>query len=43
MNHNSYGFFGQDEWKATPKLTLTLGLRYDFETYPSAIRAAAGT
>ena len=34
MNHNSYGFFGQDEWKATPKLTLTLGLRYDFESYP---------
>ena len=34
LNHNSYGFFGQDEWKATPKLTLTLGLRYDFETYP---------
>jgi outer membrane receptor protein involved in Fe transport len=35
VNHNSYGFFGQDEWKATSKLTLTLGLRYDFETYPS--------
>jgi outer membrane receptor protein involved in Fe transport len=35
VNHNSYGFFGQDEWKASPKLTLTLGLRYDFETYPS--------
>lgn len=34
INHNAYGFFGQDEWKATPKLTLTLGLRYDFETYP---------
>jgi outer membrane receptor protein involved in Fe transport len=36
INHNSYGFFGQDEWKATPKLTLTYGLRYDFETYPTA-------
>ncbi|HMB29371.1 MAG TPA: TonB-dependent receptor [Blastocatellia bacterium] len=34
VNHNSYGFFGQDEWKATSNLTLTLGLRYDFETYP---------
>jgi outer membrane receptor protein involved in Fe transport len=34
INHNSYGFYGQDEWKATAKLTLTLGLRYDFETYP---------
>jgi hypothetical protein len=35
VDHNSYGFFGQDEWKATPKLTLTYGLRYDFQTYPS--------
>jgi outer membrane receptor protein involved in Fe transport len=35
VEHNSYGFYGQDEWKVTPKLTLTLGLRYDFETYPS--------
>jgi Carboxypeptidase regulatory-like domain/TonB dependent receptor len=24
-----YGFFGQDNWKFTPKLTLNLGLRYD--------------
>jgi len=35
VDHNSYGFFGQDEWKATQKLTLTYGLRYDFETYPA--------
>ncbi|HEY6249967.1 MAG TPA: TonB-dependent receptor [Candidatus Angelobacter sp.] len=33
--HNSYGFFGQDEWKTTQKLTFTLGMRYDFETYPA--------
>jgi hypothetical protein len=25
-----YSFFGQDDWKITPKLTLNLGLRYDF-------------
>jgi outer membrane receptor protein involved in Fe transport len=37
VNHNSYGFFGQDEWKATSNLTLTLGLRYDFETYPNVL------
>jgi hypothetical protein len=35
VDHNSYGFFGQDEWKASQKLTVTFGLRYDFETYPS--------
>ena len=34
INHNSYGFFAQDEWKVSPKLTATFGLRYDFETYP---------
>ena len=27
---NNYGFFGQDRWKATPRLTLTLGLRWDY-------------
>ncbi|MEK7829962.1 MAG: TonB-dependent receptor, partial [Acidobacteriota bacterium] len=37
FDHNSVGFFGQDEWKATSKLTLTYGLRYDFETYPKEI------
>ena len=36
-----YGFFGQDDWKITPRLTLNIGLRYDYEhvppPYPSLI------
>lgn len=29
---NSWGFFVQDDWKVSPRLTLNLGLRYEFET-----------
>jgi hypothetical protein len=29
-NQQTYSFYIQDEWKATPKLTLSLGMRYDF-------------
>ena len=32
-----YGFFGQDNYKITPRLTLELGLRYDYEKLPSAV------
>jgi hypothetical protein len=34
MTHGSYGFFLQDEWKIG-KLSLTYGIRNDFETFPS--------
>jgi carboxypeptidase family protein/TonB-dependent receptor-like protein len=31
-HHQVYAFFAQDDWKATPKLTLNLGLRYELFT-----------
>jgi hypothetical protein len=33
LGYHSMGFFGQDSWKVTRKLTLDLGLRYDYQTY----------
>jgi outer membrane receptor protein involved in Fe transport len=32
LDHSYYGFFAQDQWRLTPKLTVNYGLRYDFET-----------
>jgi outer membrane receptor protein involved in Fe transport len=32
LNHGYWGFYGQDQWRVTPKLTLNYGLRWDFET-----------
>ena len=32
-----YGFFGQDNYKITPRLTLELGLRYDYESTPAPL------
>lgn len=30
-----YGGFAQDEWKVTPRLSLTLGVRYEYEQLPA--------
>jgi outer membrane receptor protein involved in Fe transport len=43
-----YGIFAQDNWKVTPRLTLELGLRYDYEALPgnsanANLTAASGT
>jgi hypothetical protein len=29
------GFFFNDDWRATPRLTINLGMRYDYERLPS--------
>ena len=48
-NNNEYGFFVQDDWRATLKLTVNLGLRYDYQSIaqppiqnPNAALLAAG-
>jgi hypothetical protein len=34
FRYETYGFYGQDDWRATSHLTLNLGLRYEFNTVP---------
>ena len=35
INTMDYGFFGEDHWKVTPRLTVDIGLRWDFESLPA--------
>jgi hypothetical protein len=32
---SAYGFFAQDQWQASRQLSLSYGVRYDFEVHPS--------
>lgn len=34
LHMNNWSFFGQDTWRATHRLTLTYGLRWDIDTPP---------
>ncbi|MGH9942063.1 MAG: TonB-dependent receptor [Pyrinomonadaceae bacterium] len=34
ISTNDYSFFVQDDWRATPQLTLNLGLRYEYQQLP---------
>jgi hypothetical protein len=33
ISNNEYGIYGQDTWRVNPKLTLNLGLRWDYESH----------
>src|SRR5216683_2258618 len=35
LNHTSFGLFVQDHWQAASRLSVTYGVRYDVEFYPS--------
>ena len=45
INTTDYGVFGEDHWKITPRLTLDIGLRWDYEAIPpiySSLVVASG-
>lgn len=43
FNTYDYNFFAQDDFRITPRLTVNLGLRYEYEKLPKAVFANTGT
>lgn len=43
FNTFDYNFFAQDDFRITPRLTVNLGLRYEYEKLPSAMFPNTGT
>jgi hypothetical protein len=41
MKTTDFNFFIQDDWRVTPRLTLNLGLRYEYQKNPDAINVNA--
>jgi outer membrane receptor protein involved in Fe transport len=39
FNTTDYAFFGQDDWRVTQRLTLNLGVRYEYEQLPQPFAA----
>ena len=37
LDHTYNGFFVQDKWRATDRLTLNFGVRFEFETWPNNV------
>jgi hypothetical protein len=37
MKTTDFNFFIQDDWRVTPRLTLNLGLRYEYQKNPDAV------
>src|SRR2546426_5993101 len=42
FNTNDLAFFAEDTWRVLPRLTLTVGLRYEYEMLPSPILPNSG-